>query len=270
MKIFYQGEPGAYSHKASLEIQSWLSENIDEIVGLPDFDSVWQEVAKGHIWVIPIENSYAGNIHNNLYNFLKFSSKIIGEFHLEVKHMLLSHETDISAVKKVYSHPQALSQCHKYLQEKNIVPVAYYDTAGAAKFVSETKELWVAAIASELAGEIYGLNVVDTSIQDQTGNTTRFFIIVPEDSSVAYKPKSNKVTLLFEAKNIPSSLYKCLGAFATNNVNLTKIESIPSFWGQFSYFFWIDFEGSKDDEGVKKALEELHFFTSFIKVLGEY
>jgi prephenate dehydratase len=270
MNIYYQWEPGAYSHMASIEIQKSLSESIWSIQWLPDFDSVWEKVSEGNIGVIPIENSYAGNIHNNLYNFLKFDCKIIGEHHLEVHHMLLSLESDISHIKKVYSHPQALSQCHKYLSERNIVPSTFYDTAGAAKYISENRETWVWAIASKLAGEIYGLKTLDNSIQDQTGNTTRFFIIVPNQSSIHFSHKSNKVTMLFEAKNIPSSLYKCLGAFATNGVNLTKIESIPSFGGQFSYFFWIDFEWSSWDESVKKALEELRFFTSFVKVLGEY
>jgi prephenate dehydratase len=255
---------------ASIEIQKRLSENFGEIQGLLDFDSVWEKVVEGHIGVIPIENSYAGNIHNNLYNFLKFDCKIIGEYHLEVHHCILSLESDISRIKKVYSHPQALSQCHRYLSEKNIMASAFYDTAGAAKHISETKEPWVWAIASKLAGEIYGLQTLDDSIQDQTGNTTRFFIIVPNQNDIHFSPKSKKVTMLFEAKNIPSSLYKCLGAFATNWVNLTKIESIPSFGGQFSYFFWIDFEWNLWDDSVKKALEELQFFTSFVKVLGEY
>ena len=255
---------------ASIEIQKKLSADVSNIFGLPDFDSVWEKVSEGHIWVIPIENSYAWNIHNNLYNFLKFDCKIIGEYHLEVHHCLLSLERDISNIKKVYSHPQALSQCHKYLSEKSIVPSSFYDTAWAAKHISETKEAWVWAIASKLAGEIYGLKTLDYSIQDQTGNTTRFFIIVRKESNIIFSSKSNKTTLLFEVKNIPSSLYKCLGAFATNTINLTKIESVPSFGGQFSYFFWIDFEWNLWDDRVKKALEELQFFTSFVKVLGEY
>jgi prephenate dehydratase len=270
MNIYYQWEPWAYSHIASLKVIPKLSWFFWEITGLPDFDSVWEKVVEGHIGVIPIENSYAGNVHNNLYNFLKFDCRILWEYHLEVQHRLLSLESDISKIKKVYSHPQALSQCHKYLFDKDILPFAFYDTAGAAKYISESRETWAWAIASKLAGEIYELNVLDNAIQDQVGNTTRFFIIVPKESDVKFSTKSTKITILFEAKNIPSSLYSCLWVFANNTINLTKIESIPSFWGKFSYFFWIDFEWNLWDLSVKKALRELQAFTSFVKILGEY
>jgi len=117
---------------------------------------------------------------------------------------------------------------------------------------------------------MYGLNILDTNIQDHQGNTTRFVVIVPQNSDVKYLKKSGKVSILFELKHIPASLYKCLGAFATNHINLTKLESIPSYKGNFSMMFWLDFKGSLSDENVEKALEELAYFTSEIRILGEY
>ena len=118
--------------------------------------------------------------------------------------------------------------------------------------------------------EIYWLNILDKNIQDQNWNTTRFFIITNKDSKIKFKNKSNMTSILFEARNIPASLYKCLWAFATNNVNLTKIESLTNPNSPFTYLFWLDFEGNLKDENVWKSLEELKFFTKSIKVLGEY
>jgi len=270
MKIYYQWEPGAYSNLACFEVKELLNTEVTEITWMLDFASVWEEVSDNSIWVLPVENSYAGNIHENLYNFLRYDYKIIGEYNLEVNHCLLSKESDIKDIKKVYSHPQALSQCHNFLQNHNIKSIKYSDTAWAAAMVSESDEIWVWAIASSLAWDIYGLNILEESIQDQIGNTTRFFIIAPSGIDVVYRSKAEKVSIIFEARDIPSSLYKCLWAFATNHVNLTKIESMPSLKDPFTYMFWLDFEGRLTDENVVKSLHELEFFTNYIKILGEY
>lgn len=194
---------------------------------------------------------------------------IIGSYDLEVHHCLLSLEIEISSVKKALSHTQALDQCYHFLKERNIEAEKFYDTAGAAKYIAEQKISGSAAIASKLAAEIYGLNILQESIQDQSGNTTRFLIVcrTQDAKNYQYTQTSRKVTLIFETRNIPASLYKCLGAFATNGVNLTKIENLPSFGKPFSSLFWIDFEGKLEDEAVKKSLEELRFFTSDIKIL---
>lgn len=270
MKIVYQWIPGAYSHLASLQAKEFLDCKITEEIGLPDFKSVWDSIAENTIGVIPVENSYAGNIHENLYNFLRYDYKIIGKINFEVNHCLLSAEEKIEDITHVYSHPQALSQCHDYLKEKGIEPIIFWDTAGAAEMIKEKEKKNVGVIASSLAWEIYGLNNLDEGIQDQNGNTTRFFVVVPRESNITFKENRDKTTIIFETRNIPAALYKCLWAFATNNVNLTKIESLPSLKNPFTYLFWMDFEWHSELENVQKSLEELEFFTNNIKILWEY
>ncbi len=272
MNIYYQWEAGAYSNITAQKVadELWL-ENI-EIIGQSSFEAVWQHVANGHIWVLPIENSYAGPIHTNLFSFSRFDVSIIGTYNLEINHCLLSLEDDIENVKTAISHPQALDQSYHYLKEKNISPEQFYDTAWAAKHISENKVMWTAAIASRLAADIYGLHVLDEGIQDQKWNTTRFLVIclTSQKDNFKFKTKKNKTSLIVEARNIPASLYKCLGAFATNNVNLTKIENLPNFWKPFEAKFWIDIEGNLNDGHIKKAMDELAFFTTDIRILGEY
>lgn len=273
MKIYYQGEPGAYSNIASLEVAKNLgvSDSV-EITWLETFESVWKKISEGHIWVLPIENSYAGPIHANLFSFSRFDASIIGTYNLEINHCLLSLEENISDIKTAISHPQALDQTYHYMKNHDIERENFYDTAGAAKHISENK-LWnYAAIASKLAAEIYNLNILEEGIQDQEGNTTRFLVVClsKDIKKYAYQERKNKISLLFEAKNIPSSLYKCLWAFATNNVNLTKIENLPAFWKPFSVQFWWDVEWKLEDENITSALDELQHFTSDIRILGEY
>lgn len=271
MKIYTQWIAGSYSFNTSNIIKPDLSLESSEIVWCSNFNWVWDNIWEwDNLWVLPVENSYAGNVHTNLYNFLKYNYKVIWEYNLKVRHCLLSKEEKLEDIKEVYAHPQSLNQCHNYLKEKNIIWNNYWDNWLAAKKVSENPETWIWAIASREAWELYGLNILDEDLQDQIWNTTRFFLIAKNDSKIEYKKKTWKITIIFEAKNIPSSLYKCLWAFATNNVDLTKIESLPSYTWPFSYLFWLDFKWSLEDENVKKALEELDFFTSFVKVLGEY
>lgn len=270
MKIVYQWDPWAYSHQASLKAGEYLWLSLAEIIWLKDFKSVWEAIDNQTIAVIPVENSYAGNIHENLYNFLRYDYEIIGKIDLPVKHCLLSNESSIDAITEVYSHPQALSQCHDYLQSKGIKAILHSDTAWAAKDISQTKPTWVWAIASSLAGEIYKLNNLASSIQDQDGNTTRFLVVVPRNSQLSFQDKKGKTSIIFETKHIPSALYKCLWAFATNHVNLTKVESMPSLKTPFTYMFWIDFEWELRDENVIKAMQELEYFTFYVKVIGEY
>ena len=270
MNIYYQGEKWAYSHETSEAIKNYINIEWNTTIWLSDFLSVWKKISDWWVWVLPVENSYAGSIHENLYNFLRFDYEIIWEYDLAVNHYLLSNEESISDIKKVYSHPQALSQCHNYLEKNNIIWEKFSDTAWAAKYISEndTKNSW--AIASKLAAEIYNLNIIDQDIVDQNWNTTKFFIIAKKWSNIKYKNKQEKVSIIFETKNIPASLYKCLWAFATNNVNLTKIESMPSLKDPFTYMFFMTFEWKPENENIKKTLEELEFFTNYIKILGEY
>ena len=270
MKIYYQWNTWSYMDIASQKVSTKLNTKIEDIIWMPEFSNVWENIWNDSIWVLAIENSYMWSIHPNLYGFLKYDFKIIWEYYLKIRHCLASKEKEIKNVKKAYSQTPALEQCHKYLKEKWIVPIDFSDTSLAAKYVWENKEEWVAAICSKKAAGLYKLNILDEDINDNKENTTRFAIIVKKNSCLKYRDLSSKVSIIFEAKNIPSSLYKCLWAFATNNINLSKIESLPSYKGKFSYYFWLEFEWKTEDKNVKKALLELKFFTKFIKVLGEY
>lgn len=269
MKIYYLWELWAYSHIASSVAQKNLHEKI-EIENLPSFWEIWEKVSDWNIWIVPIENSYAGSIHENLYNFLRYDFKIIWEIRLEINNCLISKETDLNKIKKVFSHPQALSQCHDFLKKHEINSEKSSSTANAAKFVSESNESGIWAISSEMSAEIYWLNIIEKWISDQKWNMTRFFIISKINNEIKYLDKKNKVTILFETRNIPASLYKCLWSFATNSINLTKIESLPSLKDPFSYMFWLDFEWNLNSESIKEAIKELQYFTKSFKILGEY
>ena len=271
MKIYYQGNPGSYMHTASLQIEKWLSVKIESIEGKPEFQEIWENcINNDGIAVLAIENSYMGSIYPNLQGFLKHDNKIVGIHDLMINHCLCSREDDISKITQAYSQMPALEQCHKYLKWKEIKAMTYSDTALSGKLASETQEPWIAAICSELAAKIYGLNILERNIQDHKGNTTRFAIIAPQNMDLDYNIKSQKVSLLFESKHIPASLYKCLWAFATNGINLTKIESLPSYKWEFSAMFWIDIEGRLEDESINNALEELKNYTTEIRVLWSY
>jgi prephenate dehydratase len=270
MNIYYQWNPWSYMNIASKEIVKNLNIEIKELIWMPNFSDVWKNISLNDIWILAIENSYMGSIHPNLYGFLKHDFKIIWEYYLEVKHCLCSKETDIKNIKKAYSQIPALEQCHKYLKNKNIKASSFWDTALAAKYISSNDEKWSSAICSIEAAKLYWLNILDTNIADQKENTTRFVIIVPKESEIKYNKISNKISIIFEAKNISSSLHKCLWTFATNNINLTKIESLPSYKWAFTYYFWLDFEWNIEDENIKKALTELDFFTNKINILGNY
>ncbi len=270
MKIYFQWEPWAYSHIASKIAADWLKLENTDILWVQNFWLVWENISEEAVGVLPIENSYAWSIHENMYKFLRFPYKVIWEIQFPIRHCLLSKWTDIDKIKKVYSHPQALSQCYDFLKSKWIEAISYLDTAWSAKMVSETWDETIAAIASKEAWEIYWLNRLAEDIQDQDGNTTRFFIVASEKSNIEYTNKNNKTTIIFEARNIPASLYKCLWAFATNSINLTKIESMPDLKNPFSYIFWLDFEGSSNQTNIKEALKELNYFTKEYKIIWEY
>ena len=272
MRIYYQGNPGSYSHSASLKVAKNLRNiSIEAFHWNVDFKSVWENLWNDNILVLPIENSYMWTIPGSGRWFLNnLGYKIIWNYDHAINHCLCSKEDDIVQITQAYSQMPALEQCHMYLKEKWIIPMTYSDTALSAKLASETEDSGIAAICSELAAELYGLNILERNIQDHKGNTTRFAIIAPKDLEIEYQVKTGKISLLFEAKHIPASLYKCLGAFATSGINLTKIESLPSYKWEFSAMFWVDIEGTINDENTKNALEELKNYTTEIRILGAY
>ena len=247
MNILYQWVPGAYSHLATLKVQKIIGTKNVNIIHKPDFNSIWDNLDTNTIWVIPIENSYAGSIHENLYNFLKYQVKIIGSYDLKVEHCLLSKNKNISEITHVYSHPQALSQCFDYLQQKNIQPVKYFDTAWAAEMLTDNTQKNIAAIASKKAAEVYNLEILDENIQDQDNNTTRFFIIALTGSMVNFSDKKNKISLIFEANE---NICDALSCFKKNNISVTKIESLPNPDTAFWYYYWVDIDTNISQKNI--------------------
>ncbi len=275
MQIYYQWYPWAYWNKASLQVAKHLNIQTPHIFWLETFKEVFDKIQQWNIWVFPIENSYAWSIHENFYHMIAGKYIIIWEIFLDINHYLLWKTNDISKIKKAYSHPQALMQCQNYLKKYNIEPVVASDTAGAAKFISEQNDETLASISSDLCSELYHLEMIDKNIQDQTGNTTRFFVVVQKEVFEKQKeyfhlPKTWKISIQFKTKDTPSALYKCLWAFATRHINLTKIESLPARENRFEYIFWIDLEKSGEEKVIFDAFEELQFFCKDFKILWEY
>lgn len=275
MKIYYQWFHWAYSDKASIEIASELKIEKNNILWLSTFKDVFDKINDWDIWVLPIENSYAWSIYENFYHIMSWNYMIIWELNLDIDHCLLANTKDKKDIKYVYSHPQALAQCQNYIEKNWFTPVIYSDTAWAAKFVQESNKKDVASISSSLCSSIYSLNILDKDIKDQVGNTTRFFVIVLKDVFEKNKEKlslkkNGKISVTFKTKDIPAALYKCLWAFATRFINLTKIESLPARQNRFEYIFWIDFQSNLDENIINDALEELKFFSKDLVILGEY
>ena len=276
--IFYQGIEGSYSsYVASLLVSNLWDTYSSQ--GVFSFKELFENVVnQSWIGVVPIENSYAWSVHQNFFLFSKYNVKIIGEYYLPIRHALLGIG-EVEDIKKVISHPQALMQTEDFVSQYWWETEEVADTALAAKIVAQKKDPSIGAIASPYAWKIYGLNVLKRGIQDQDGNTTRFFVIVPEwvhqniqskiSDDFSAKPYE-KVSVLFRLKDIPAALYKALGAFATRGINLTKIESVPAKQKAFEYIFWLDLQKNVPEKLVKEALEELEFFSKEIKVLGVY
>lgn len=274
IKIAYQGKPGAYSENCIEEYSKEL--NIEyQSISCKDFNELFHNIINiNHLGIVPIENSNAGSVTECMDLLAENEIEIIGEYYLKVNHLLLGKkDTKIKDIKEVYSHPQALKQCSKFLSENSITPISYLDTAGSAKFVSESQRNDIAAISSNIAAKHYNLKILKEKFQNSQNNITRFFLVKKKGTKFDFEKKlkkPDKTTLMFETKNIPGALYKCLGAFATNNINLTKLESRPSKKTNFEYIFFVDFEGRLDEKRVKLALDEINFFSNSLIKLGSY
>jgi prephenate dehydratase len=267
-KISYQGEPGANSHIACLEARP-----DHEPMACRTFEDAFQAVTDGtaSLAMIPIDNSVAGRVADIHHLMPQSNLSIIGEHFLPVHHQLLMVKgADARAITEVHSHVHALGQCRKVIRARGLVPVVSVDTAGAARELSELKDKTRAAIASRLAAKIYGLEIVQDDIEDEAHNTTRFVILSPHRADTAASGPDAVTSFVFRVRNVPAALYKAMGGFATNGVNMTKLESYQ-LEGQFSATqFYADIEGHPDDANVRLAFEELAFFTSYMRVLGAY
>ena len=269
MKIGIQGELGAYSHIA---VEN-LYKNA-EIKTCSTFEDTFKLAYNDQSYkiVIPIENSLAGRVADIHYLLPKYKLQIHGEYFLPVEHNLLGKpDATIEEIKYVRSHAQAISQCQKIINEKNFKSIISVDTAGSAKDLAKGKDKSIAAIASELSAKMYNLKILKKNIEDDKGNVTRFLIMGKNIEQPDYnKDKKYLTSCIFRVKSEPSALYKCLGGFATNQVNLTKLESfsVKNTFDQAN--FYLDLEGHLEQPGVKKALEELGFHTETLDILGVY
>lgn len=266
-KLYYQWVPGAYSHIVAnyfMEFIPW-----SETVGVTNFTWVFEAIKNSDFWIIPIENSYAGSVYENYFNLAKYDVRIYAEYLLPVHHCLGSLTKDIGTIKKIFSHYQALMQTERYIKSHSWETENYGDTAGSAKYVSTSNNFSYWVICSELAAKIYGLNILDTNIQDQEWNTTRFFL-VGKEWQFKNEKKIGKISIIFRLNSIPGALHKCLGVFANRDINITKIESIPVKDTPFEYMFWMDIDGRIESSTIQKALEELKQFTTQIRMLWDY
>ncbi len=266
--IAFQGVAGAYSDMACRAVHP-------EMTTLPcgSFEDTFASVDEGRasLAMIPIENSSAGRVADIHHLLPESGLHIIGEHFEKVDHQLLAPKgATMDSIQEVHSHVQALSQCRKFVRTAGLKPVVHADTAGAAAEVAERGDPARAAIASELAGEIYDLQSLENDIQDIAHNTTRFLIMSkePVDPDPAEGPVVT--TFVFRVRSVPAALYKGLGGFATCGINITKLESYIIDAGFTVAQFYADIEGHPDQRLVRLALEELSFFSREVKILGVY
>ena len=268
MKIAFQGEPGANSHIA-------IAEAFPDAEPMPcaTFEDALSAISSGEaqLGMIPIENSVAGRVAD-IHHLLPASGLfIVGEWFLPVHHQLMApHGAKLSGIKTVESHVHALGQCRRIIRERSIRPIVSGDTAGAARLIAERGDKSCAAIASRLAADIYGLDILAEDIEDESHNTTRFVMLAREAKWAEQDSGSLVTTFVFRVRNLPAALYKALGGFATNGVNMTKLESYMVN-GEFSATqFYADVDGHPNDKGLAFALEELQFFSREFRIIGVY
>ena len=268
IKVAFQGEKGAYSHLASLEIFP-----NSEVKACPTFEETFRLANNNSEYtiVIPIENSLVGRVADIHYLIPKYKLQIHAEHFQNINHHLLAlKNSNMKDIKTVRSHSQAIGQCQKMISASNLESIIAADTAGSAKFISTKKDKSESAIASELAAKIYDLKILKSNIEDEPGNVTRFLVMSKEARHPEFKDKKYITSCIFKLKSIPAALYKALGGFATNGVNLRKLESfaVKNTFDQVN--FYIDIEGHIENPSLQKALEELGFHTQKLDILGVY
>ncbi len=268
--IAFQGSPGANSHRAATEARP-------DLAPLPcfSFEDALEATKDGRAGaaIIPIENSQHGRVADIHFLLPESGLHIVGEYFMPIHHalMALGAATPGRTFEVAYSHPQALGQSRHYLRERGIVPLSHADTAGAAAYVAERGDPSVAAIAPALAAELYGLTIIERNVEDSADNMTRFVILAREPLAAgALADKPVMTTFIFEVKNIPAALYKALGGFATNGVNMTKLESYQQGTSFAATTFYADIIGAPGDAAVDRALEECAFHSKELRILGSY
>lgn len=266
--IAFQGAPGANSHRAARE---W------DPAALPlpcaSFAAAIEAVKAGAAAraMIPIDNSQAGRVADIHFLLPESGLSIVGEHFLAIHHALMALPSATGPFAAAYSHPHALSQSRLYLQQRGMAGVSHSDTAGAAAHVAASRDATIAAIAPALAADLYGLEIVEHNVEDAHDNTTRFVVLAREPldpATLAGQPAMT--TFVFEVNNVPAALYKALGSFATNGVNMTKLESYQKGASFAATMFYADIVGAPGDAAVERALEELRFHCKDVQMFGSY
>ena len=268
VRVSYQGEPGANSHLACRDVFPDL-----EPVPCATFEDALAAVKSGHARyaMIPIENSVAGRVADIHHLLPNADLSIVGEHFLRVRFQLMGlRGSKISQITDVYSHVHALGQCRKIIRRLALRAHVAADTAGAARQVMEWGDPTRAALAPRLAASVYGLDILAEDVEDEKHNTTRFVVLAGEPEDAKAGDGSIVTTFIFRVRNVPAALYKAMGGFATNGVNMTKLESYQLDGRFVATMFFSDIEGHPDDPPVRRALEELEFFCTELKVLGAY
>lgn len=266
-KVVFQGEPGANSHNACREVYPDY-----EAVPCATFEDCFAAIEQGvaDLGMIPVENSTFGRVVDIHHLLPKSDLHIIGEYFLPIRYTLMAPKgATLAGLRAVQSHPQALGQCRETLRALGLEPIVGADTAGSARQIAELGDLSRGALAPHLAAELYGLDVLKTDLVDEPHNTTRFIILSRDALRAAPGVGPVMTTFVFNVRNVPAALYKALGGFATNQVNMTRLESYM-IGGTFTATqFLADVEGHPDERGLANALEELGFFADY-RVLGVY
>ena len=262
--VSFQGERGAYSEAAA---RAFFNKEIDT-VPLATFAEVLESTSmnKTEYAILPVENSLEGSVGESYDLLYSTDLNAIGEIYHRIEHCLIGIST-LDEVDTVYSHPQALGQCRKFIEEHSMKTIPAYDTAGSVKIVKELNKKNCAAIASKNAAEIYEMPIVSSNIANNLNNYTRFLILAKTSSNIT---GNDKTSIIFSIKHEPGSLFRIIENFYKINVNLTKIESRPTKTNTWEYNFYVDFEGHKEDSKILEMLEKIKKDTLFLKILGSY
>ena len=264
--VGYQGEAGAYSERAVRRLFP-----SPKTLPYPSVHRVFEAVEIGAVafGVVPLENSHAGSINESYDLLVRHGVQIVAETIVRISHCLLALPgTPLEDVRTVYSHAQALDQCSEFLDSLRVERIAVHDTAGAARILAERKQTAAAAIASVEAGELYGLAVLASDIEDRADNSTKF-VAISRGSSELFGPPE-KTSVVFATADIPGALYRCLGEFADRHLNLSKLEHRPSRAKAWQSNFYVDFDAPIHDPAAQEALGAVGQYTSFLRVLGSY
>ncbi len=268
LKISFQGALGSYSHQAST---NFFKDPL--VVPCDSFEEAIETVRKGKAdkAILPVDNSTYGRVAD-IHSLLPASKLFItAEYFLPVDICMLgTKSSNLKTVTTATSHPVLLGQCKQFLKINNIRAISGYDTAGSARLISEENNQFKGALASKIASKIYGLKILQANIQDNKDNTTRFLVMEKKPKALINKQKRVITSIVFQVRNIPAALYKAMGGFATNNVNMIKLESYMLGGSFEATQFFVDIQGHPEDGSVKRALDELRYFTNKLDIIGVY